>query len=149
MNKHTPLVIFDLDGTLALNEHRQHLVRNGTPDWAAFFQACDKDTPNWNVIEILRHHYKMGCIIVILSGRSDEVEAKTRAWLQEYRVPHDKLVMRPEGDYTPDKDLKRSWLAEIRRNGGSVLCVYDDRDSVVAMWREEGITCCQVAEGDF
>ena len=27
--------------------------------------------------------------------------------------------------------------------------VYDDRNKVVAMWREEGIQCFQVALGDF
>ena len=29
------------------------------------------------------------------------------------------------------------------------LCVYDDRDKVVAMWRRNGVACFQVAEGDF
>ena len=26
---------------------------------------------------------------------------------------------------------------------------FDDRDRVVAMWREEGVPCFQVAPGDF
>jgi len=36
-------VIFDLDGTLALNEHRQHFVQRevGKKDWRSFFAACD------------------------------------------------------------------------------------------------------------
>ena len=36
----TPLYIFDLDGTLALIDHRRHLVEGETKDWPAFFRAC-------------------------------------------------------------------------------------------------------------
>ena len=32
---------------------------------------------------------------------------------------------------------------------GNVLGVFEDRDRVVKMWRDLGITCFQVAEGDF
>lgn len=30
-----------------------------------------------------------------------------------------------------------------------ILCVLDDRNKVVKMWRELGLTCLQMAEGDF
>ena len=30
-----------------------------------------------------------------------------------------------------------------------VLCVLDDRDQVVRMWRHRGLTCLQVAPGNF
>ena len=30
-----------------------------------------------------------------------------------------------------------------------VFCVVDDRQKVVDMWRENGLTCFQVAPGDF
>lgn len=32
---------------------------------------------------------------------------------------------------------------------GRVEIVFDDRNSVVKMWRLLGLTCFQVAEGDF
>ena len=35
------------------------------------------------------------------------------------------------------------------KNKNDVLCVYDDRQKVVDMWREEGLVCCQVAPGNF
>jgi hypothetical protein len=35
------------------------------------------------------------------------------------------------------------------QNDVEVLCVFDDRDKVVKMWRENGINCFQVAPGDF
>ncbi|WP_435575134.1 hypothetical protein [Burkholderia plantarii] len=30
-----------------------------------------------------------------------------------------------------------------------IVAVFDDRDSVVAMWRDAGVTCFQVAPGEF
>jgi hypothetical protein len=30
-----------------------------------------------------------------------------------------------------------------------ILCIFDDRDKVVKMWRSNGIACFQVAPGDF
>jgi hypothetical protein len=30
-----------------------------------------------------------------------------------------------------------------------ILCVFDDRQKVVDMWRDNGIDCFQVAPGDF
>ena len=37
------MIVFDLDGTIALNDHRQHFVERpkGQKDWYAFFEACD------------------------------------------------------------------------------------------------------------
>ena len=57
--------------------------------------------------------------------------------------------MRKENDYSPDNELKESWLKEQLGKGIKIHGVFDDRDKVVAMWRRYGITCFQVASGDF
>jgi hypothetical protein len=31
----------------------------------------------------------------------------------------------------------------------NLIAVFDDRDKVVKIWRNNGVRCCQVAEGDF
>jgi hypothetical protein len=30
-----------------------------------------------------------------------------------------------------------------------ILCIFEDRDRVVKMWRDNGYTCIQVNSGDF
>lgn len=160
-NLNTPIYIFDLDGTLALIEHRRHLVeREGkpkdfVPDWDAFFKACPQDTPNWPVIALFQQLYSVGCEVQIWSARSEAVRGETITWLYHHlgMQPHavNKLLrMRAEGDFTPDDILKRKWLhlltpQDRKRIGG----VFDDRDKVVEMWRKEGLLCCQVARGAF
>ncbi len=54
--------------------------------------------------------------------------------------------MRPVNKkFVSDDALKKSWLL----NKDSVFMVVDDRQKVVDMWRDLGLTVFQVAPGDF
>ena len=80
-----PLYIFDLDGTLALIEHRRHFLERDTRDkWRHFYAACDKDQPNEPVIATMERLRHAGADVWIFSGRSDEVRDKTVAWLAHH-----------------------------------------------------------------
>ncbi len=48
----TKIVIFDIDGTLADNSHRQHFLEGGKKDWKGFFDAMVDDQPNINVLRL-------------------------------------------------------------------------------------------------
>lgn len=182
------IIIFDLDGTLALIDHRRHLVEKElafnkffdalpikeqreykvkfpphviqdmilklekwSPDWDTFYDLCHMDIPNWPVMAMFDClHGTRGYQMYIFSGRSEVVKQKTIDWLHLNGIHEGdyELIMRPDKDYSPDEQLKKKWLTEI---GGPnrVFCVFDDRDKVVKMWREQGITCFQVAPGNF
>ena len=149
-------VIFDLDGTLANIETRRviSIKENGKMDWDIFFDPnnISLDTPNRPVITIARLLKESGHRIVILSGRSKVTKDATRDWLKQFDVPFDVLKMRPnnkEFKFMPDDQLKKLWLDQLFPNTDDVLCVFDDRDKVVKMWRENGLSCLQVAEGNF
>ena len=146
------VVIFDLDGTLALIDNRRDIsMVDGKRDWDIFFDPknIDMDLPNQTVIDMARildstDKYQ----IFILSGRSDRTKDATIDWLGRYGVPYDDLIMRPkQHHYMPDNDLKQMWLNDIGVN--NVAMVFDDRQQVVDMWRSNGITTFQVADGDF
>ncbi len=142
------IVIFDLDGTLALMEHRVHLISGPVKDWDAFFEACDQDEPNYSVIAMLHALCCHGYKIWIVTGRSETTRRKTVEWLETYGIQYDQLIMRSAGNRTVDTVLKQHWLNTVIPKD-RVICVYEDRDSVVKMWRENGITCFQVADGQF
>lgn len=140
-------IISDLDGTLALIEHRRHFIRNGRKDWDSFFAACVDDEPNWPVIQtILSLAENPANKIEIWSGRSDIVRRQTEDWLNNIGLGHLSLTMRSDGDYTPDDQLKEQWLLRAPQKPD---LIFDDRDKVVSMWRSHGIVCAQVAPGDF
>ncbi len=61
------------------------------------------------------------------------------------------LHMRPTDDYhhyMKDSDLKQMWLDTLI-DKDNVFAVFDDRNQVVDMWRKNGLTVFQVADGDF
>lgn len=152
-----PLYIFDLDGTLALIKHRRHFVEREPhhQDWGRFYAACVDDEPNRPVLKVLET-LRLTADVWVFSGRSDEVRAQTVAWLAKHTsfMTHDLegplLTMRQAGDYTPDDVLKSQWLqAMLIDDRNRLVATFDDRDRVVKMWRDAGVTCFQVAPGEF
>ena len=151
MIKNDKIVIFDLDGTLALIDKRRAISTkdNGKMDWGKFFDPdmINLDDPNTPVIQMAKL-LSSSHRIWILSGRSDVTHQATLDWLNKHDVPFDHLVMRPQNLlYMPDNDLKQMWLDSIGKD--NVAMVFDDRQQVVDMWRDNGLTCFQVADGDF
>ena len=152
MMKKDKIVIFDLDGTLALIDDRRDLATkdNGKFDWDVFFNPdnINLDLPNVPVIQMANILHKQGFRIFILSGRSDVTKQATVNWLNDNGIWWDHLVMRPQNHlYLPDNDLKQMWLDSIGKD--NVAMVFDDRNQVVDMWRDNGLTTFQVADGDF
>ena len=146
------IVIFDLDGTLALIDKRRAISTkdNGKMDWGVFQDPknISLDQPNQPVINMANMLSSQGFKIVILSGRSDATADATLKWLTKNNVNFDSLTMRPQKHlFMPDNDLKQMWLDDIGVD--NVVMVFDDRNQVVDMWRKNGLTCFQVADGDF
>lgn len=146
-------IIFDLDGTLALIDARRKkaTLLNGKMNWRVFFdpENVPLDQPNIPVIESFKAMKTSGFIVGIFSGRDDISRNATITWLDQYGIKPDFLKMRKNGSFTSDDKLKKMWLDDLIQDGHDIMCVFDDRDKVVEMWRENGIPCFQVAPGDF
>lgn len=151
-----PFYIFDLDGTLADISHRRHILddHEDKQRWRRFYGLCHEDSPNAPVINLMRT-LSLTHDIRIWSGRSDEVKESTIVWLTHEthltRTDVEQcLTMRAAGDYTPDDILKKQWLDALSNDERKALCgCFDDRDRIVKMYRDNGVMCCQVADGDF
>jgi phosphoglycolate phosphatase-like HAD superfamily hydrolase len=140
-------VVFDLDGTLANLDHRRPMLDDKPPRWDDFYEACEDDKPNEWLFTVLRTFQDAGFKIQIVSARRFGVLRKTLAWLYQYiQQPFELSLVRPDGDYTPDTILKKKWLDEYGKD--RILCVFDDRQKVVDMWRKEGVKCAQVDKWD-
>ena len=142
-------VIFDLDGTLSLTEHRHHFVDRKPRLWEAFFNACDEDPVNLPVAELFGHYRSSGYNIIIITGRSDAVAAKTKQWLLDYNLEPDQLHMRTSNDWRGDGVFKKEIVDKLGLTPDNTVAVFEDRDKMVAAWREWGFVCFQVASGDF
>lgn len=129
-------VICDIDGTLA------HATDRSPYD----FSKLSEDTVDTVVNELLD---AWDSEIILCTGREEKWRENTEKWLTEHDVRWDALFMRPTGDKREDSIIKQEIFDNHIRNEYRVICVFDDRNRVVDMWRANGLKCLQVAEGDF
>lgn len=133
--------LIDIDGTLAhMRDYR------GPFDWANV-GLDDVD----EVIAYLANSIVegSGMAAIVMSGRDESCREQTEVWLDKHGIWHDELFMRSEGDMRPDNIIKVELFDKYVRDNFDVHFVIDDRQQVVDMWRRMGLTCLQVAEGDF
>ena len=174
-----PTVIFDIDGTLADIEHRRHFVEGKKKDFDAFNAAMVNDTPNAPIVDLLHMCLGRfdPTQVIFCTGRMEQYREVTRNFLldacevEEFlslvmdkhrhepkyrRMVEDTLdvflIMRPdERRHDPDHQIKQEMLDDILKtvDKSNILYAVDDRQRVVDMWRSNGLTCLQVAEGNF
>tara|TARA_Y100000996_G_scaffold357590_1_gene298906 strand:- start:664 stop:1116 length:453 start_codon:yes stop_codon:yes gene_type:complete len=146
------IVIFDLDGTLAIiDDRRQKAMKpNGKLNWDKFSsdELIKKDLPNVPVIKTAKLFHQSGFKIYVLSGRSDKTKKVTAQWLKKYDVPFDVLKMRKKDDTRPDEVIKKEFIFELSILE-NIFLILDDREKVVKMWRSLQLPCFQVNEGLF
>lgn len=138
------IVIFDLDGTLADNTHRQHvlltrtsLVDPKTANWKAFYKACPNDKPIEEAIEICNVLYSRGYKVVIITGRGEVAFKETIDWLKKYDVNYHELHMRGKLDYRTSDEYKESVLEKFPID--YIKMVFDDSEKDIEMYKEHGI----------
>lgn len=142
INQNTDLervVIFDIDGTLALN-------LNGISPYD--MTRLMEDLPNNHIIEMAQILKKNGKKIILCSGREDDGKDQTIEWMKKYNLEFDELHMRKKGDNRKDFIIKEEFWRDIC-NRYYIENMFDDRNQVVEHARKLGFNVCQVAEGNF
>lgn len=153
-------IVFDIDGTLSILCERLKYLDGDVKDWDNFYAHCGEDEINKPVCELLLNfltfnniNFMHDCIpmydIYYITGRRESTRSITKKWFREKLsiiVEDDRLLMRPDGDFRHDTEVKPELLE------GSNLhpyMIFEDRGSMVEKWRQLGYTCLQVAEGNF
>lgn len=146
-NYKTDAVIFDIDGTLAHNDHRDYYD----------YSTVGRDLPNIMVFEQLLHHHKLGRKIIVLTGRdgTDECISETKKWLDfwiDYICGFEinyTLIFRTANDVRRDSVVKRELYDTHIKPHYNVLSVYDDRLNVVDMWNKLGLYVFNCNQGNY
>jgi len=133
-----PVYLVDIDGTVAIKGDRD--IYDGSKAYL--------DTPNWNVVRIIRMLQKTHRI-VYMTGRDAEHRRVTAEWLKTNGLIAHELHTRPLGDKRKDSTVKHELFNQHIRGKYNVTGVFDDRNQVVEMWRAIGLTVFQVADGNF
>jgi len=138
------IVIFDLDGTTIDSTHRQATLADGTLNLAAWIENAtpekifqDRLLPlAQQVNKIGKNAYTMICTARVLSDAD-------REFLMDNGINVDKIISRPEGNQTPDGELKRKQLnsfLSLKQFKGKNAIMFDDAASVRSSLRKIGIT---------
>jgi len=145
-------VIFDIDGTLADCSHRQSYAQ--AKEWDNFHSLCLKDSVIKNVADLLVSMASI-CNVVLLTGMNERYRHLRRKWLTLSGLDglYEDLLMRGDQDFRPDAEMK--WSALVDRFGTpegvleNVWFVVDDKDSVVEVLRNHGLTVLQPAVSGY
>lgn len=129
--------VFDVDGTLAKRKNR------GPFEW----EKVGQDEINEPVAALLRKFRTS--VLIIVSGRDEVCRLETEKWLGYHDLSFDYLYMRPQGDMRKDSIIKEEIYHRHIEGKYNVLAVFDDRNQTVQKWRDLGLMCFQVADGDF
>lgn len=149
------VIIVDIDGTIADTKERARKYLETRPkDWDKFYDSCSEDKPIKGVIDVVQHLEQTNYVIFV-SGRRESCRKDTVEWINR-NLPfllRYSLYLRDNGDTRHDTVVKPELLERAfkkeRIDKSKVLCILEDRNSLVKKWRELGYTCLQVSEGDF
>ena len=147
------IVIVDIDGTISKVGDRLKYLQHDKPDWDSFYDACFDDEPILPIIDLVYSLYLNQFQLVFCTGRRDSVRDQTINWFNKYFEPeiakYSKLLMRKSHDFRHDTEVKPELLKNANINLEDIAFVLEDRNSMVQKWRELGLICLQVADGDF
>lgn len=113
------VVVCDLDGGIANTKHRDRLMHEKR--WDEYNKACRDDTPVRSIIATLNGLAIQGYVIVLLSGRSNEVRKLTKEWLLENGVAYHHLLMRPADNRKPNDRFKMDLINAFLAESGATL----------------------------
>ena len=134
-------VIFDIDGTLALNNSGRSPY-----DWLRVGDD-DYNEPVWCA---LNNYYRNGYTILYFSGRSDECLDDTSDWISKKEIkmfgkaltldegPLEMRTKEEQENKTCDTIVKKRMFDEYK-DEFNIEAVFDDRPKVLKMWKELGL----------
>ena len=134
-------IICDIDGSYLK-------IGNRSPYDAT--KSLEVDKPNWPVINTIRLYYDAGYKIIFCTGREQKYEAITRSFIEKYSPNMEYVIFtRKDGDFRKDSVVKEEIYHNCIEDKYNIEFIMDDRSMVVSAWRSLGLTCFQVAPGDF
>ncbi len=139
-------------------EHRVHFVNGPKYDQKNFELGIKDDIPIPEMValfETLAEHD--GNRIIFCTGRREktrkdtqlQIDKLTKDILQRNSSLKFPIYMRADGDHRSDPDVKSDLYDQMLADGFNPRLIFEDRASVVKMWRARGLRCLQVAEGNF
>jgi predicted secreted acid phosphatase len=127
------VIVLDIDGTIANNDHRAHHVDGEKKDWATFLKPhlVAKDVLIEGAQRALEHFRKLNYRIIFLTGRNESLRETTTEWIQAQlgiEVNDDTLFMRGAGNMMTAAAYKRESAQNLKSQFPRETFVFIDDD---------------------
>ncbi len=151
----TAFAVFDIDGTVADDRERRHLISEATDPvarYVLYHESMETDPLiNADLVFVARQKcYK----IAFTTSRPERYYQRTVDWLRKHfpTIPMIRLMMRGAGDFRPSPLVKLDMVNELAEEAG-IAVVYDDRKDVCDALRDAGfnaklVTVCGTAPSE-
>lgn len=133
--------IFDIDNCLADDSRRIPKIRWDLPAtqgrWNEYHADCGNDKAH--NVDLVKNSVNP----VFLTARPVIYHDETVNWLRwNYKIENPTIIMRNKNDMRCSRDLKDAQLTQLLSlyDCDGIVAAYDDREDVVNMYRERGIT---------
>lgn len=147
------IVICDLDGTLCDITHRLHYGKGETKNWTKFFDGIPGDSLRHEVLNaVVNTCREKDAGLILVSARPETYRETTEQWLDNnfsgltFGRGRIGLIMREAHDKRPDTEVKSDIFEKYLKHL-NIVKVFDDRPSVIRMWREKGLEVEDVGQG--
>lgn len=148
------LVVFDLDGVIFNSEHRYPLYQAGKyREWVA---AAGKDEALMcGVVCATNFLFHPFYKVLFVTARGDDPQHRKTTlemlqWYIDKSVANDQLLMKSWDVLDePDHVSKPRMIEEAGYSLDDIFLVFEDRKSIVDMWRARGVRCFQTQPGDY
>jgi beta-phosphoglucomutase-like phosphatase (HAD superfamily) len=142
--------IFDMDGTLSDASRRQHHLLKEPKDWDGFFGDLHADAPIREIVSLYNELCASNTYdVAIFTGRPEKYRKMTEEWMLRHGLTPRPIHCRKDGDFRHDLIVKREIYDAFLKEGNEIAFIVEDRNSVVAMWREMGVVCLHCFDGNF
>ncbi len=149
------IIVADIDGCCLDPEHRiPHFLAGDLDAYHAAWRhdsAIDPGVVIYQMFLARADQYRF----LFVTGRPESAREYTISQLQDHvhaGIEHSQLLMRPShitGADMHDTDLKPMLIELAGYSLRDIFMVFEDRNSIVSMWRSRGITCYQTQLGDY
>lgn len=138
-----PAICFDMDGTLNNVNNLRHFLEGKYRDFDSFHRMSEFEPENPEVLQLLRDAHAAGFAVLITTARSEPYRETTQKWLDDRDAPFENLMMRKEGDFRSDYEVKKEMFEEISKHYDIVRCV-DDNPQAIRAWEENGVNVTKI-----
>ncbi len=150
------IIVFDIDNTLidVTKRYRKSiedaeinpyisLYKNSYEKrmrfWRVFLSEkyIDMDSPDEEVVELVREKYREGYGIIILTGRPVVLRSVTVRQLKNFGIPYDLLIMRPINNREPDRIFKPKIISSLLDAGLNIIEYHEDDPATISYVRSK------------